>query len=213
MVWSDFGGVLTPPIEGSLDAFCDRWRIDRENLARAMTTVGHRYGVRDPLAPIDTPLVSEQDWLAQVSQELGGALPLTTLADDWFRDRPTNPEWLAALHRLRRRGAQVGLLSNMVPTWDAHWRRMVDVPGTFDFVALSFEIDARKPDREAFVAAQRLANADADLCILVDDLEENCAGALAAGWHAVHFTSAADAARQVAQIVERRLSSGSTRPL
>nr|WP_231384184.1 HAD family phosphatase [Cellulomonas sp. URHD0024] len=193
-MWSDFGGVLTPPIDESLAVFCAKHRIEQKDLFAAMAVVCGRYGVSDPLEPLDTPMVSEKDWLRQVSAELDGALDrLDTLADVWFDDRPTNTVWVDALLDARRAGVKVGMLSNMVPTWDAHWRRMVDVDELFDQVVLSFEVGRRKPDREMFELAARRAGVRPGECVLVDDLAKNCAGAQAADWRAIHFTDSQSA--------------------
>lgn len=206
VVWSDFGGVLTPPIEEALATFCINHELNREELLAAMATVGTRYDAEDPLAPLDTPLVSEEEWLRQVSGELGGALRLTSLADAWFGGRATNLAWVDALRAVRRQGVGVSLLSNMVPTWDAHWRRMVDVEELFDHVVLSFEAGHRKPEKEMFALAARRAGVRPSECVLVDDLAKNCAGAEAAGWRAIHFIdteSTADELRQLLAPVAR----------
>ena len=201
-LWSDFGGVLTPPIEQSMGAFCRDHGIDRRALTAAMTAVATRYGVRDPLAPLDTPLVSEGEWLRQISLELGGALPLTTVADVWFDGRQTNTAWVEVLRSLRASGTGVGLLSNMVPAWDAHWRRMVDVTELFDDVVLSFAVGHRKPEAGIYALAAERAGVRPEQCVLVDDLPANCAGAEAAGWKAVHFVDADSAAAAVARLTK-----------
>ncbi|CAM5236863.1 hypothetical protein STENM223S_08913 [Streptomyces tendae] len=205
-VWSDFGGVLTPPIAHTMGTFCRSQGLDPEVLHRALGTVTARYGTRDVMEPIDTPLVSEEEWLAQVSQVLAAdhgvtGVHLTTLADAWFDGRETNHAWVAALRKAREGGAFVGLLSNMVPTWDAHWRRMVDPAALFDDVLLSFEVGHRKPSPGMFaLAAERAGAAPAD-CVLVDDLEHNCAGAEAAGWQAIHFTDTTAATGRLAELL------------
>lgn len=144
-VWTDFGGVLTPPIAHTMGTFCTSQGIDPQALQQALGKVTARYGTSDIMEPIDTPLVSEEEWLAQVSEVLAAdhgvtGVRLTTLADAWFDGRETNHAWVAALRTARERGAFVGMLSNMVPTWDAHWRRMVDPAELFDDVLLSFEV-------------------------------------------------------------------------
>lgn len=202
VVWSDFGGVLTPPIEHSIEQFCRNQGVGRRELLAAMAVVSARYGVDDPLAPLDIPLVGEDEWLREVSAELGGALRIGSLADTWFAGRATNLAWVEVLREIRRRGTGVSLISNMVPTWDVHWRRMVDADELFDHIMLSFEVGYRKPAPEMFgLAAQRAGVLPAE-CVLVDDLAKNCAGAEAAGWRAVHFLDANSAADQLHQLLE-----------
>lgn len=200
VVWSDFGGVLTPPVSESLETFCANHNLKRDEFLAAMAAVGKRYGTHDPMEPLDTPLVSEEAWLKQVSDELGGALPLTSMADEWFGGRDTNSAWVEALRGLRRKGIGVGLLSNMVPAWDAHWRRMVDVGELFDDVVLSFEVRHRKPDEEIFTLAAQRAGVPPSECVLVDDLAKNCAGAEAAGWRSIHFTGTESAVDELRRL-------------
>lgn len=191
-VWTDFGGVLTPPIQHTMGQFCARHGLDPAAAAAAAATVTARYGTTDMMLPLDTPLVTEREWLRQIGDELGLAEAPTTMADTWFDGRETNHAWLERLVALRREGTFVGLLSNMVPTWDAHWRRMID-PAVFDDVVLSFEVGFRKPGPEIFALALERSGTEARDTVFVDDLAVNCDGARRAGWQAVHFTGTAGA--------------------
>ncbi len=47
-----------------------------------------------------------------------------------------------------------------------------------------------KPDPRIFTRFCQRFDVDADDCLFVDDLELNCQGARAAGWHAFHFNGA-----------------------
>ncbi|ETK36536.1 HAD-IA family hydrolase [Microbispora corallina] len=196
-VWTDFGGVLTPPISVTMARFCAAHDLPQEALIDAILKVTASYGTDDIMLPIDTPLVSEPEWVAQIGEVLradhGVEMRLTTLADAWFDGREANAEWVAALRGLRERGLFVGMLSNMVPAWDLHWRRMVDPAELFDDVVLSFEVGCRKPDRRIFDLAVERSGVPAGLSLFVDDLPKNCDGARAAGWRAVHFTGTAEA--------------------
>jgi putative hydrolase of the HAD superfamily len=205
-IWTDFGGVLTPPIAQTLTDFCAKTGVEPEPLVRAMMKVASSYGTDDIMLPIDTPLVSEPDWVAQIAAVLAEdnqvRLGVSTLADVWFGDRPANEAWVRRLRQARADGLFVGMLSNMVPAWDAHWRRMLDPAGLFDEVVLSFEVGCRKPDREIFdLAAQRAGVRPAE-CLFVDDLTKNCDGATAAGWQAIHFTDTAVAVAELDRLLQ-----------
>ncbi|MEV7010580.1 HAD family phosphatase [Streptosporangium sp. NPDC051022] len=193
-VWTDFGGVLTPPISHTLAVFCESQGIRQEPLIDAILKVTASYGTDDIMLPIDTPLVTEQEWLARIGELLrtdhGIDLHLTTLADAWFDGREVNRAWADRLREIRSAGLFVGLLSNMVPAWDEHWRRMVDPAEYFDDVVLSFEVGHRKPAKEIFDLAVERSGIPAAQSLFVDDLAKNCEGAEAAGWRAVHFTDA-----------------------
>lgn len=158
-VWTDFGGVLTPPPAQTFAALCERTGVAPEPLLHAVLEVTARYGTDDMMLPLDTPLVTEDEWLRQVvevlEREHGVRVRITSLADTWFDDRETNKPWVDSLLEARRRDRFVGMLSNMPPAWDEHWRRMVPHE-FFDDVVMSFEVGLRKPGREIFdLAAER----------------------------------------------------------
>ncbi|WP_017573724.1 HAD family hydrolase [Nocardiopsis halotolerans] len=212
-VWTDFGGVLTPPIADTMRTFCSRHGLDPRALGRATLKVAGDFGTDDVMEPVDTPLMSEREWIRRISDALVSEghppVELETIADAWFDGREVNTAWLRALTAQRRTGVYVGMLSNMVPTWDDHWRRMLAPEPHFDAVVLSFEVGHRKPDPGMFRLAQERAGVPAHECVLVDDIEANCAGARDAGWNAVHFTSTADAIEELTALTGRPTSIGS----
>jgi putative hydrolase of the HAD superfamily len=197
VVWSDFAGVLTPPLNHTMGVFCNRIDVPREVLEKAIQEVSADYGTRDFMKPLDTSLVTESEWLEQVTRRLpepyAQRVPRGTIADLWFADREPNHAWIAQLLSLRQRGYFVGLLSNMMPSWDAHWRRMVPVDSLFDDVVLSFAVGLRKPEQEIYRLATERSGADPADCFFVDDQLPNVEAARACGWTAVHFTGTDDA--------------------
>jgi FMN phosphatase YigB (HAD superfamily) len=101
-----------------------------------------------------------------------------------------NTEMLPIIAGLGQAGHRLGILSN---TCDAHWehcRRRFPVLGeSFAVHALSYRMGAAKPDEVAFRGAAELAGQRAEDIFFVDDLEGNVAGAVAAGFDAVQYTS------------------------
>jgi putative hydrolase of the HAD superfamily len=203
-VWTDFGGVLTPPVSQTMADFSRRVGVEPHAMRSAMVAVGVAHGT-DMMAPLDTPLMTENEWASEVERMLrtcwGVDADLSHFADKWFAGRPANQEWVACLRDLRARGCFVGLLSNMVPTWERHWRAMVPPDGLFDDLVFSYLVGFRKPEAEIFELAAQRAGIPPSRCVLVDDLPANCRGAEAAGWHAVQFTTAAEAGTLVERLV------------
>lgn len=199
-VWSDFGGVLTPPIDRDLQAFCDREGLPAAAFRAAMAEVARPFGA-DVMAPLDTPLLSEEEWARRMADVLardaGVKADLSGFGERWFRGRQTNDAWLRFLRELHDASVFVGMLSNMPPAWDRQWRRMIDPAGLFDALVLSFEVGCRKPERRIFEIAAEAAGVPAEACVLIDDSAANCAGAEEAGWQAVHFTGAEQAAARL----------------
>lgn len=200
-VWTDFGGVLTPPVSSSFAAFCQKFGLDQADVFQAMGKVAKHYGVSDPLELLDRPLIPESEWIDALNKNMTGNIPLTTLADVWFDGRETNEAWVQTLLDVRSYGVRVGMLSNMVPAWDDHWREMIDPDALFEHIVLSFEEGFRKPEPGLFAAAARKAGVRANRCVLVDDIEANCAGAINEGWQAVHFVNAMAAKDQLMDIL------------
>jgi putative hydrolase of the HAD superfamily len=198
-VWTDFGGVITQPIDETFRSFTERYGVPGHALREAMAEVGRAYGT-DSMGPLDIPLVDEETWARQVEQVLEHSFGLTCDLSDfgerWFAGRPTNQEWVDYLRVLRERGVFVGMLSNMPPAWERQWRRMVPAD-SFDAVVCSHSSGSRKPEPAIFAAAQARAGLSAAACLLVDDLAKNCVGAREAGWQAVLFTTTADVISEV----------------
>jgi putative hydrolase of the HAD superfamily len=198
-VWTDFGGVLTPPIAEDTAAYCRRLDLPPKDFLAAMRAIGDSYGT-DPMAPLDTPLLTVEEWSERMEEilraEHGHTVDLSNFSEQWFTDRETNKRWLVRLERLKADGYFVGLLSNMVPAWDSYWRRMVPIE-LFDDLVLSFRVGCRKPEPEVFQLAQEHAGQPAQACLLVDDSAANCEGATAAGWQAIHFTDTGTAIDQL----------------
>jgi putative hydrolase of the HAD superfamily len=209
-VWTDFGGVITQPVSVTFSNFSARVGVPVHALQKAMSLVGLAHGT-DSMGVLDIPLLSEEEWAAEVERELeatfGIVADLSSFGRRWFEGRPANDAWLESLAGFRRRGLFVGLLSNLPPSWERYRRDMVQ-DSSFDAMVCSYAVGSRKPEPQIFrFAASQAGRAAAD-CVLVDDLEKNCAGAVAAGWRAVHFRDAAQAAREI----EALAAAGTSRP-
>ncbi len=92
----------------------------------------------------------------------------------------------------------IGILSN---TCDAHWEyctgRFPILSEGFAVHALSYRLGAVKPDPSIFEQAARLAGVAPDEIFFTDDLPQHIAGAKAAGFDAVQFTSAGQLAEEM----------------
>lgn len=98
-------------------------------------------------------------------------------------------------------GYRLGILSNTSP---AHWAwcgtgRYGIISRPFQVHALSFEIGAVKPDPKIFAAAAKLAGVRPEEIFFTDDIAGHVAGARAAGFDAVQYTSAAALAAELRQ--------------
>lgn len=62
----------------------------------------------------------------------------------------------------------------------------------------------RKPDEEAYRRTALMADVDMSSCIMLDDRQTNCVGALNAGYaHAVHFKDSVQATKELQQVLSQ----------
>jgi putative hydrolase of the HAD superfamily len=91
------------------------------------------------------------------------------------------------LPRLRPR-YRLLLLSNTNAIHAATFRpQFADHLTHFDHLVLSHEVRLRKPDPAIYRHCERLAGAQPEQCLFIDDLPANVAGARACGWHGVVY--------------------------
>ncbi len=109
-----------------------------------------------------------------------------------------NLSMLPVVASLQQGGYRLGLLSN---TCENHWqhcaRRFRIVGEAFSVHALSYRIGAMKPDATVFRAAAELAGVEPQETFFVDDLAQHVAGAQAAGFNAVQYTTTAALASEL----------------
>jgi glucose-1-phosphatase len=101
-----------------------------------------------------------------------------------------NYSMLAVVAQLGAAGYPLGVLSN---TCENHWehclRRFQVLRDLFTVHALSYRIGACKPDPAIYARAAEMAGSRPQAIFFTDDIAENVAGALAAGFDAVQYTS------------------------
>ena len=90
--------------------------------------------------------------------------------------------------RLARRH-RVYLLSNTNALHYEYVRRRYAFVRQAHGAVLSYRLGLRKPEKAIYRAAQRAARAPAKRCLFIDDRAENVAGARAAGWRAIRYTT------------------------
>lgn len=192
-LWTDFGGVLTPPVSEDFAKIVRISGIPSDVLRSAIDAVG--------FAPLELGLVTEQDWGRQVTARLEPqwtpAIDLGRFGDYWYADRPPNRELIDELALMNVR---IGLLSNNVREWERHWRPLVGDSLDFDAVIVSCEVGMRKPDDGIFALAESVAGCRPDQCVLIDDSPANVSAAGRRGWVAIQHLSTATTVDRLRQI-------------
>jgi putative hydrolase of the HAD superfamily len=204
-VWSDFRGVLTPPLAEGIRTFCAGREFTPAQLSACLRAIGRRHDCRDGMAVLDSGILTERQWTREIERELaathGVRADLSSFGADWWGDRRVAPDWLAAVRSWRARGIFVGLISNLPLEWKAGFAAFADFDELFDDVVLSCDVGARKPDPAIFRVAQARSGVDPQCTVLADDLAGNVTGARRAGWLGVLVDGSRNAVTDVEAVL------------
>jgi putative hydrolase of the HAD superfamily len=168
-----------------------RLGIPADHLRVAMNAVAEPFG-DDFMAPLDTPHMTQEEWSRRVErvlyEDFRVRVDLSRFPELWFAARPANHGLLFALYEMRKRDHRIGLLTNNVPSWRAHWRAMIPVE-LFEVMIDSSEVGYRKPDPNIFRLASAEVGVSSACCLLIDDRPANCIAAHNCGWSVIEFHS------------------------
>ncbi|GAA3061014.1 hypothetical protein GCM10017562_27620 [Streptomyces roseofulvus] len=194
MIWFDFGGVLSPPLERIYEAYEVKTGITPSQLKAAIKGVADELSM-PTMAPVEIGALTEPEWGTRLARVLAAQNPgidlsrarLRTFGEQWFDGVVANPVMVRAYLHLQENGFRTGVLSNNVVEWGPYWKAIIAPVGEVDVLIDSSDVGCRKPDAEIFeIAAKAAGVAPAD-CLLIDDVEENLVAARAQGWQTVLF--------------------------
>lgn len=197
VVISDFGGVLTNPLEEAFIAWQAETGIPLEELGKAMFTIGEELG-ENPLYKLEKGELSEPDFERimedQLRAQLGADTEFVDFADFYFSQLSPNQPFLDFLFEYKADGGRLALLTNNVREWEPRWRAMLPIDELFEAVVDSGFEGTRKPERRIYEITHERVSALSGLedirpeeCVLVDDIELNCEAAQDYGFKAVRY--------------------------
>jgi putative hydrolase of the HAD superfamily len=196
----DFGGVLTSPLAGSFQAFSDHSGIPLSALGTALAAISARDGA-NPLHELECGRVSEADFMADlavaIARDLEREIAMDDFTERYFASLAPNPPMIELMTSLRNEGYRMALLTNNVREWEPLWRAMAPIDDIFELVVDSAFVGMRKPDPEIYELTLARLGVPAGECLFVDDIEENCAAAAAAGMATVVFRDAEQAIAEI----------------
>ncbi len=113
-----------------------------------------------------------------------------------------NLETLAWMREIKEAGYKIGILTNMPHSFVPHFKESYgDFIDLADALVISGDERMFKPQQRIYrLLQERIGLPPEELCF-VDDVEENCEAARAAGWQAVQFLDNAQAARDVKSLL------------
>ncbi|QKW05021.1 HAD-IA family hydrolase [Streptomyces sp. NA04227] len=209
VVWCDFGGVLTPPVDEAFARVVRAAEVPADALSAAVEAVAAEMGLAG-IAPLELGLLDQTEWGRRVTAALAPRwrprVDLGRFGDHFYYDgRALDVTLFDHLAVLRARGLRTGLLTNSVLEWEPHRAAMFAAAGRsealFDAVLRSHEVGLAKPDEALFALAETTFAASPEQCLLIDDLESNCAAARRRGWTAVTHVDAARTIKALDQLV------------
>lgn len=212
VIISDFGGVLTNPLEEAFLRFQADSGVPLEELGKAMFAIAERDG-ENPLYRIEKGEITfdafEQQIESQLTLQLGKRPDFRQFSESYFDALSPNQPFLDYLFEYKSAGGRLALLTNNIREWEPRWRAMLPIDELFETVVDSGFVGMRKPEREIYeLTFERIQGLDglADVepaqCVLVDDIEVNCDGAREFGFGAVRYHGAVESI--VAQLTELR---------
>ena len=174
----DWGGVLTTNVFDSFRDFCVAEGLAPDAVKRLFREEPR---ARELVRGLETSSLSEDEF----GERFGELLELddrTGLIERMFGGVRPDDRMMAAVRSARAAGLRTGLISNSMG--GASYDRSL-FPQLFDGVVISGEVGLHKPQPEIFLLGAERAGLEADQCVFVDDLRENCEGAEAVGMTAV----------------------------
>ena len=203
VIISDFGGVLTNPLEEAFLAYQEDSGIALEELGLAMFKIAERDG-ENPLYVLEKGQMTyprfEEVMQEQLRSQLGDDVQFADFAEGYFNALHPNQPFLDFLFDYKAGGGRLALLTNNVKEWEPRWRAMLPIDELFETIVDSGFVGTRKPEPRIYeITYEQISHLEGlhdvkpEECVLVDDIEINCEAAREFGFQAVRYHGGNDA--------------------
>jgi len=197
---TDFGGVLTLPLNEAFARANAELGIPIDALGQAMRHAAQRHG-EPPIYKLERGQITDAEFMAALATSLeavlGHAVDLNGYGDRLMGELTPNQPLLDYYRRLRDdRALRLAICTNNVREWQPKWLPTLP-PDLFDLVVDSGFEGTRKPEPEIYAIVLSRLELSAESCVFVDDLEVNVDAARACGMHGVHFRDTAQAVAEI----------------
>ena len=195
---SDFGGVLTTPLQEGFLAYQEESGVSLEELGKAMGLAAEEHGDH-PLFVLERGEITETEFRDRIEPHLENGFDLARLRALYFERLDPNRDMIEFIRDLRGRGVRAALLTNNVREWEPLWRaKLPEIDELFELVVDSAFVGLRKPDPAIYaLTLERLGGVRPEDCVFVDDLDVNCETARSLGMAAVRFVNAGQAIPEI----------------
>jgi len=193
----DYGGVLTSPLQDSMQSWCEDDEIDLAAFQRVVREwLGPSYGseaATNPMHALERGEIAIPDFERELARRLtthdGRAVEPEGLLSRMFAGFRKQQPMFDVVRRVRGSGIKTALLSN---SWGMDYPRE-EWDEIFDVVVISGEVGMRKPEPAIYRYAADQLGVPPGECVFVDDLGPNVKGAVGVGMVGVKFVSAEQA--------------------
>jgi putative hydrolase of the HAD superfamily len=187
---TDFGGVLTSPLQEGFVAYQEESGVSLEELGRAMARAAEEHG-EHPLFVLERGEISAREFRERIEPHLSDGFDLTRLSTLYFERMEVNLEMVDFIREVRGRGIRTALLTNNIREYEPLWRaKLPEIDELFEVVVDSAFVGMRKPDPAIYELTLERLGVAAEDSVFVDDVEVNCEAARALGMAAVRFERA-----------------------
>ena len=205
-VVSDFGGVLTAPLDELLSTFVEHTGVSREQFGAAMVQIVQEDGTH-PLFGLERGEITERAFLDRMDSALtsvaGREIRIPPLAERLGTAPAANQEMFTYYRSLRDAGVRMALCTNNVREWEPYWRAMLPIDEVFEVVVDSAFVGTRKPESRIYEITLERIGVPAEDCVFVDDLEVNVGAAQKAGMKGVLFRDTTQAIAEIDKALGR----------
>ena len=190
-VVSDFGGVVTLPLNEAFERAHQEIGIPLDALRTAMRLIAQRHG-EPTLFKLERGQITEAEFLSGLEATLSEVLERPVTLDAYgarlMSELQPNQRLLEYYRSLRdERGLRLAILTNNVREWHDAWRNRLRVDELFELIVDSAFVGHRKPEPEIYALTLERLGLPAEACAFVDDVEINVVAARELGMHAIHF--------------------------
>lgn len=144
----------------------------------------------------DLSMIKPDDFYRQASALLN--LPIEEFID-LFTNLHKNKQLLDLVKDLKK-NYKIGMISNVNKTFMQEFLTPSE-SDLFDDMVLSGEVNIVKPDRRIYLLAAERLDVETSACLMVDDRQINCDGAVATGMQAILYTSFNDFKPKLKQVL------------
>ena len=195
----DLGGVV---MALDWDRAFSRWA---RASGRPIEELRRRWAPDEPYERHERGEIDEAAYYSSLRHSLGIDIADEEFAAGWGAIFADEIAETVALFRGVRGRVPMYAFSNTNPEHQRVWsKRFADALALFDRVFVSWELEARKPERAAFERISREIGVPAARILFFDDTLANVEGARAAGLQAVHVRSPRDVEEALRQSIPTR---------